>query len=1498
MKHSRLTQLFLNQVTHQIWMIDTEFHLIYANDAYQNYMIEATGAEKNIDDLVFLKAFSEADTKKWKSYYQRALKGEFFEVEECFQHAEAEETQYKKIAFKPIYGDDKKIVAVACESIDITSDVKKRFEANKLIDASLDVFCSFDEQGNFVYVSAASEDHWGYLPEEMVGKPITDFVLEADIPKTNDIAADILEGEVTKTFVNRYRKKDGGIAYNSWSARWDPKVKIGYSVARDNFDKIKQEEFLYQSEQRFKALVQEGADLIGILDIEGNYKYVSPTSTAVLGISPDEFIGRSAFEFIHPDDAERVAESLQKLETTNRVKIDAFRFRNNENEWRWVETILTNMMDNPAVKGVVANSRDVTAIIKEEHKLKLFEKVINSTSDALLITEAKPLDDPVPRIVYVNEAFTKNTGYTAEEVIGKNPRFLQGPNTDKEKLDLLDKKIRRGESAETTVINYTKYGEEFWVNFVVNPVVDQRGILTHFTSVQRDVTVQKNKEKEKDLLAEISSNFVNKTEYIDAAKGLCRTVGEFGNLEWVELWTTNIERSQLQLISCYFRESSDNQFYKEKKSLQPFEAEKGLPGTVWAKKEQLLWTDIRNDKKFIRRESAKKVGFKSALGIPLTFQNEVIGVLLLGTKQGPEKLEKISALFEGLQDFIGSEINRKKLENDLHNLYNTIPDIVCLSNLDGKILKMNRAGYELLGHSETEMLQSFFDQYTHPEDREIYYQKLSKLKKSETSFKFENRYLTKDNSVIWLSWYCNISREEGVIYATARDITEEKKLRKLNKQANDLAKVGSWEFDLVNENLFWSEEVHQLHETNPETFVPTVDRAVGFYKEEYKEFVEESIQKSLSEGVYLDYEAVIISRSKKERWVRVIASPEFSEGKCVKFIGSFQDITERKEAESRLQSLADNLPGVAFQYVLYPNGKDELKYVTKGSEKVWGFSVEETIKNNQLVWNQIKAGGDFDHVIESIRESVTNEEDWSAKWNYVMPEGDVKKHLGYGSPRYMADGSVHFNSMILDITEQVETVKSFEQATSLARIGTWELDLRNNKVTWSNMVHELHETDPITFQPELGTALNFYREDFRNLVQEKIEYCIETGEQVEFQAVIITAENNERWVQSRGDAEFINGKCVKVYGSFQDIHNSKTLELEIREILKSITDPFQVIDANWNFKYYNKEAEQLLKKPEEYVISQNIWEVFPEKLGTPLEKIYKSVARTGKPDSIEYLFAGDNHWYEVNVYPFQGGVSTFFRNINARKLAAEKLEALNKSLKNYALELERSNEELEQFAFITSHDMQEPLRMISSFMDQLKRKYGDQLDEKALQYISFATDGAKRMKQIILDLLQYSRANRPEGEIEEVDLNEVLSKYKELRRKIISEKSVAIYSDDLPVFRTYKAVVTQIFHGLLDNAIKYSKSGIAPVIEIKVAEKEMEWLFSFNDNGIGISPQFFNKIFDIFQRLHNRDEYQGTGIGLSITKRSVEFLGGAIWLESEPGVGTTFFFTVSKTQLK
>lgn len=251
---------------------------------------------------------------------------------------------------------------------------------------------------------------------------------------------------------------------------------------------------------------------------------------------------------------------------------------------------------------------------------------------------------------------------------------------------------------------------------------------------------------------------------------------------------------------------------------------------------------------------------------------------------------------------------------------------------------------------------------------------------------------------------------------------------------------------------------------------------------------------------------------------------------------------------------------------------------------------------------------------------------------------------------------------------------------------------------------------------------------------------------------------------------------------------------------------------------------------------------------------------------------------------------------------AEKLQLLdsvrmaNLDLEKSVAEVKKKNAQLEEYAFVASHDLQEQLRMISSFQTKLVKNYKDQLDQKAQQYIFFATEGAYRMKQIIQELLDHSSVGSTIYHPEEVNLKKLLGDYIKTRTMLIAEKSAQFeFSEVPPIIVGNRAPLTQTLHCLLDNAITYSRQGIAPKIKLTVVDHVEEWLFSIQDNGIGIDNQFFDKIFVIFQRLHNRDQYSGTGIGLSIAKKNVESWDGKIWLESTPGLGSTFFFTLPKS---
>lgn len=299
----------------------------------------------------------------------------------------------------------------------------------------------------------------------------------------------------------------------------------------------------------------------------------------------------------------------------------------------------------------------------------------------------------------------------------------------------------------------------------------------------------------------------------------------------------------------------------------------------------------------------------------------------------------------------------------------------------------------------------------------------------------------------------------------------------------------------------------------------------------------------------------------------------------------------------------------------------------------------------------------------------------------------------------------------------------------------------------------------------------------------------------------------------------------------------------------------------------------------------DLWGCRPsETVPEHLKELLKDIFEAGTNREIE-VAVGDRVMSTIFVpVAEEGYLNVYSRDISERKHIEE-------LLRNYTRELERSNKDLELFASIASHDLQEPLRGVSGFAGLLRRRYAGKLDRDADEFIGFIMDGAERMQQLIRDLLDYSRVTTKGKPFAPVDCNDTVKAAVNNLKTAIDESSAVVDCGPLPVLEADRGQIIRLFQNLIGNAIKYSGDR-KPAIRISAEHKAGEWVFSVSDNGIGIDEQYYDRIFQIFQRLHKRNEYSGTGIGLAICKRIIDRHGGRIWVESEPGKGSVFNFTL------
>jgi PAS domain S-box-containing protein len=646
------------------------------------------------------------------------------------------------------------------------------------------------------------------------------------------------------------------------------------------------------------------------------------------------------------------------------------------------------------------------------------------------------------------------------------------------------------------------------------------------------------------------------------------------------------------------------------------------------------------------------------------------------------------------------------------------------------------------------------------------------------------------------------------------------------------------------------------------------------------------------------------------------------------FLVQIQDITEGKkveeelrESEVRFRSVLDNTLDALYRFNLKTN---QYEYLSPAFEDVVGFSPKEFISMTPDETMSIIHPDDLSVVKESLAQL---EKDGHVKSEYRVHDSRGKYRWLSNHISLIRDDegqSLYRDGTIRNITQQKQAeealIESNKRFKSLSEnidsvLMRYDKDLRvvylspkSEEVTGISTEEFIGKTNREVGMPE----------DLCNLWENAISKVFQTGEKEVLEFDIETNEDVLTFYLKLSPEFNSDGSVENVLGISTDISERRKAEEALvkseeryRSTLDNMMEGCAILGYDWTYIYVNDMNAQHAHLNREEMIGNNMLELLPGVEESPFFSAYKRCMDERIPQNVEskYEFPdGSVAWYEARAEPVPEGIFVLSMEITERKKAEEHKQGLLEKEKQLSEELQQqmkyekelinklktSNKELEQFAYVASHDLQEPLRMVASFSQLLESRYKDQIDEDADDYIEFIVEGANRMKKLIDDLLAFSRLNTEAKEFKLTDTNSALDDVLVNLNPTIMENNAQITHDPLPIIKVDSSQIRQLFQNLITNAIKFHGDE-PPKIHISAEETGKEWLFSVSDNGIGIDSNHLEKIFNVFNRLHTREEYEGTGIGLAICKRIVERHGGKIWVESEPGKGSTFYFTLSKT---
>lgn len=915
----------------------------------------------------------------------------------------------------------------------------------------------------------------------------------------------------------------------------------------------------------------------------------------------------------------------------------------------------------------------------------------------------------------------------------------------------------------------------------------------------------------------------------------------------------------------------------------------------------------------------------------VTAKNNIRWIRTIGEPEFVDgKCVKIYGSFQDIDDFKKNEAAIKKSEEKQKIILQSLLDYVIVLNANGEIQYVNDV---FSGVPEVEVIGSSFLLWLHEEDQLEVKKAIDTTLSSGIFSQIQIRAIGPDKKMTWFDTkiVCMQNVPSRQVPLVATDITEHKKNELLLQDSNNKYK---YLFDNNPSPLFiFDFESLEIIDCNIEALM-----LYGYSREEFLQLTIKDIRPEEDIALILETTAneSAYGEIHKKVWRHLKKNGELMFVEITGHLLDYNDrrsslvlvndITAKIELEKKqleyvqfVETIIENLPiGIAVNKI----DDGSVTLMNQQFSEIYGWPKQD-LTDVATFFEKMYPDVDYrEKIVNQVMRNLSSKDPEKMNWEGITittQDGTKKIVNAKNIPIYDQKLMI---STVVDVTEKYAIQRNLRQSNeryhyvSLATSDAlWDWDFENNLISraegfktifgfdmeelnstntkWENYVHpDDRYSATKSMHDKVNGSENYWKHDYR-IIKPNGEVAF-----VQDSGYIIRGENNS---------------VIRIIGALQDITERKKEEEKLSKaanaLQKALNDTNKIMDSSLDlicvvneegyFVKVSAASEAILGyKPAELIGKPFINYVYTkdnEKTlltanvvmsGTSIKHFEnRYIRKDGSLVSLEWAA----RWDERDKLRY--GVA---RDITERKTYEEQLVKLNKDLNKQKAELITSNKELEQFAYVASHDLQEPLRMVTSFLTLLEKKYVDVLDENGLKYINFAVEGAKSMRQIILDILEFSRIDNNEENYEFIDLKDIIKDISLLQGKLIKEKKAKIIFDNLPILYSIRHYLSQLFQNIISNALKYSKEEVPLEILISSEEHNTYYEIAITDNGIGIEREYYEKIFIIFQRLHSKEKYLGNGIGLAIAKKIVNKLNGKIWVQSEVGIGSTFYINIPK----